>query len=181
MNNHTTSGNSGKPGTIPAFLFILSISALLFFSSAKIEASSVKADKVVVIKSKRIMLLLRDGGIFKTYKVALGKQPKGNKMTAGDQKTPEGIYRLDKRNPNSRFHMAIHISYPNEADLANARSLGVLPGNEIMIHGLPDDLAEIGKLHRRWDWTDGCIAVSNAEMDEIWQLVPDGTPIEIKP
>lgn len=138
-------------------------------------------DKVVVIKSKRIMLLLSEGEILKSYKVSLGKQPTGRKVMGGDQKTPEGIYRLDLRNPSSNFHMSIHISYPNEADLANARQLGVQPGNGIMIHGLPDDLAELGKLQRRWDWTDGCIAVSNPEIEEIWRLVPDGTTIEIRP
>lgn len=160
---------------------IFSLSSLLLFSPLTLMATQVKADKVIVIKSKRIMLLLRDCEIFRTYKIALGKQPRGRKVMEGDQKTPEGVYKLDSRNSNSRFHLALHVSYPNETDLANARSLGVPPGNGIMIHGLPDDLTEIGKLHRRWDWTDGCIAVSNAEMDEIWRLVPDGTPIEIKP
>lgn len=127
------------------------------------------------------MLLLKDGGILKAYKVSLGKQPKGHKVKAGDQRTPEGSYLLDSRNPQSKFHKAIHISYPNKSDIAAAQNLGVPPGNGIMIHGLPNKLGELGRLHRRWDWTDGCIAVTNEEMDEIWELISDGTPIEIKP
>jgi murein L,D-transpeptidase YafK len=152
-----------------------------FFSSGKTFAALNKADKVVVIKGKRILMLMRQGEIFKTYKVALGKRPDGHKIKAGDKKTPEGIYILDSRNPDSRFHLAIHISYPNEWDVQNAQKLRVSPGGGVMIHGLPDDLGRIGKLHRLSDWTDGCIAVSNSEIEEIWRLVPDGTPIEIKP
>ncbi len=155
---------------------IISIAAGLFCFSAFPEmgsASTTGSDRVFIIKSKRIMLLMRDGEILKTYRIALGRQPVGHKIRAGDKRTPEGSYVLDSRNPNSRFHLAIHVSYPNESDTVNARKLGVPPGGDIMIHG--------GKLYRHEDWTDGCIAVSNAEMEEIWKLVPDGTPIEIKP
>ncbi len=151
------------------------------FGPEKSSAALIKADKVVVIKSKRLLILMRDGEILKAYKIALGKQPKGHKTNAGDRKTPEGIYILDSRNPDSKFHRSIHISYPNESDILNAQKLGVSPGGAIMIHGLPDSLASIGKTHRTWDWTDGCIAVTNTEIEQIWRLVPDGTPIEIKP
>lgn len=139
-----------------------------------------KADKVIVVKSKRILMLLRDGEILKAYRIALGKNPEGKKVMAGDKKTPEGRYTLFK-NSNSRFHLSLRISYPNESDIENAERLGVSPGGDIMIHGLPEGLAEFGKFHRYYDWTDGCIAVTNSEIEEIYQMVEDGTPIEIKP
>lgn len=147
----------------------------------KAAASFMKADKVIVIKSKRLMMLIREGDILKIYKVALGKQPNGHKTKVGDKRTPEGTYLLDTRNSDSKFHLAIHISYPSESDIMNAQKRGVLPGGDIMIHGLSEKLKTIGKLHRTSDWTDGCIAVTNPEIEEIWKLVPDGTPIEIKP
>lgn len=140
-----------------------------------------KVDKVLVIKNKRILMLLKDGEIFKTYKVALGKQPKGPKAMQGDRRTPEGRYVLDSRNPKSKYYLAMHISYPNESDILSAHQRGVSPGGDIMIHGLPPGSGSVGELHSFLDWTDGCIAVTNAEMEEIWQFVPDGTPIEIKP
>lgn len=152
-----------------------------FFHPQATSASLSKADKVVVIKSKRVLMLMKQGDIFKTYKVALGREPSGQKIRAGDKKTPEGTYTLDSRNPDSKFHLAIHISYPNESDILNAHRQGVPPGGDIMIHGLPHTLGRVGKLHRLSDWTNGCIAVTNTEIEEIWQLVPDGTPIEIKP
>jgi murein L,D-transpeptidase YafK len=152
-----------------------------WFWPGKSSAALVKADKVVVIKSKRLLILMRDGEILKAYKIALGKQPKGRKTNAGDRKTPEGNYILDSRNTESKFHKSIHISYPSEKDILNAQKLGVSTGGAIMIHGLPDSLASLGKAHRTWDWTDGCIAVTNPEIEEIWRFVTDGTPIEIKP
>lgn len=152
-----------------------------FISPKNISASLIKADKVVLIKSKRVLILLIQGEIFKTYKVALGKEPNGHKTKAGDKKTPEGTYKLDSRKPDSKFHLAIHISYPNESDVVNAHKRGVSPGGDVMIHGLPHDLGRVGKLHRLSDWTNGCIAVTNSEIEEIWRLVPDGTPIEIRP
>ncbi len=161
-----------------AFLGIL---GYCYFIPGTTSAALNKADKVVVFKSKRLLMLMRQSEILKTYKVALGGQPSGHKIRVGDKRTPEGTYVLDSRKPDSKFHLAIHISYPNESDIMNAHKLGVSPGGDIMIHGLPDKLARLGKLHRLSDWTNGCIAVSNSEIEEIWQLVPDGTPIEIKP
>jgi murein L,D-transpeptidase YafK len=140
-----------------------------------------RADKVLVIKNKRMLLLLKDGEIFRTYKVALGKQPSGHKTMQGDRRTPEGKYVLDSRNPRSKYHLAIHISYPNASDVLSAQKRGVAPGGDIMIHGLPPGSGKVGELHSFLDWTDGCIAVTNTEMEEIWQLVADGTPIEIRP
>jgi murein L,D-transpeptidase YafK len=163
-------------------IFILVGSLCLFwFWSGKASATLVKADKVVVIKSKRLLMLMRDGEILKAYRVSLGKQPNGHKTIAGDKRTPEGSYIVDSRNSDSKFHKSLHISYPNKSDIINARKHGISPGGDIMIHGLPDSLGNIGKIHRTWDWTDGCIAVTNPEIEEIWQLVPDGTSIEIKP
>jgi len=164
------------PVVIASLLF-----SLFWFPCDDIFATTVKVDKVLVIKGKRLLMLMKDGEIFKTYKVALGKQPKGRKIMVGDRRTPEGRYVLDSRNPRSRFHLALHISYPNESDVLNAHKLGVSPGGDIMIHGLPLGSGSVGELHSFLDWTDGCIAVTNAEMEEIWQFVPDGTPIEIKP
>ena len=146
-----------------------------------VSAALGKADKVVVIKSKRLLMFLKEGEIFKAYKIALGKQPTGHKTKAGDHRTPEGRYILDSRNSKSKYYLAIHISYPNETDILNAQKRGVAPGGGIMIHGLPQRLDKVGALHGFLDWTNGCIAVTNSEMEEIWQFVPDGTPIEIKP
>ncbi len=139
------------------------------------------ADRVVVNKGTRQMVLLKDDEVIKSYQVALGKDPVGPKMRQGDGKTPEGTYRLDRRNTCSKFYKSIHISYPSPADVKAARALGVSPGKDVMIHGLPNGLGRVGELHTLLDWTNGCIAVTNAEMDEIWQLVADGTIIEIRP
>lgn len=139
------------------------------------------ADRIVVIKSKKIMMLLKDGRIMKIYKVALGKNPFGLKIQEGDKKTPEGTYKIISRNPNSKYHRSLIISYPNVKDSERAKELGVSPGNSIAIHGLPDEFSDVGRLHRLLDWTDGCIAVTNEEIEEIWRLVPDGTEIEIRP
>lgn len=144
-------------------------------------AGLAQVDKVLVVKSKRVLVLMSEGEILRTYKIALGGRPVGHKLQKGDQRTPEGTYILDFRNPHSKYHLSIHISYPNHLDRENAQRRGAEPGGDIMIHGLPEDLGNVGKLHRAVDWTKGCIAVTNKEMEEIWRLVPDGTPIEIKP
>jgi murein L,D-transpeptidase YafK len=140
-----------------------------------------QADRIVIVKSERTMTLLRNGEVLKTYKVALGHEPKGAKAEQGDNKTPEGLYTIDSRNPHSQFHLALHISYPNAADRERARKLGVDPGGAIMIHGLPASYAWLGPLHRKTDWTLGCVAVTNPEIEEIWAMVPLGTAVEIKP
>ncbi|HWG39640.1 MAG TPA: L,D-transpeptidase family protein [Candidatus Acidoferrales bacterium] len=139
------------------------------------------ADKIVILKSAHSMTLLSSGKILKTYKVALGSVPIGPKRVEGDHKTPEGDYIIDAKNPHSLFHLSLHISYPNAADRQRARSLGARPGGAIMIHGLARPFAYLGPLHRQTDWTDGCIAVTNAEIEEIWNLVPVGTRVEIRP
>ncbi len=127
------------------------------------------------------MTLYQDDRVLKIYRISLGKDPTGPKTRAGDGKTPEGNYTLDYRNPESRFHRSLHISYPNPQDASRAQQLGVHPGGDIMVHGLRNGLGWIGRLHRFWDWTDGCIAVTNPEIEEIWRSVRDGTAIEIQP
>ncbi len=146
-----------------------------------VQDSAAKADQVIVAESQRTLTLLAQGKVLRTYKVALGGAPVGAKEQEGDHKTPEGRYILDRRNPKSRFYKSLHVSYPNEQDKKKAAERGVSAGGDIMVHGLPNGFGWLGATHRNMDWTDGCIAVTNAEMDEIWELVPDGTPIEIRP
>ena len=129
---------------------------------------------VVVSKEKREMLLLRGESVLRTYRIALGPEPVGPKRQEGDGRTPEGRYIIDWRNARSNYHLSLHISYPDAADLARAREAGVDPGGDIMIHGLRDGFRQEG------DWTQGCIAVTDQEMDEIWGLVAEGTPIWIE-
>ncbi|WP_462322466.1 L,D-transpeptidase family protein [Halochromatium sp.] len=152
-------------------------------ASKPAATSSPYVDSVLVKKSKRTMELHKDGAVYRTYRISLGDQPRGHKIQEGDERTPEGNYVLDWRNPNSSFYKSIHVSYPNALDRTVARSLGVSPGGMIMIHGLPNWLSSprLAEEYRRTDWTDGCIAVGNEEMDEIWRLVRDGTPITILP
>lgn len=137
------------------------------------------ADWIVVIKSQRIMRLLRKGEVIREYSISLGKNPVGHKVRQGDNRTPEGLYIISGRNPKSAYHLALRISYPDPIDVINARAMGVKPGGNIMIHGLPNGVKNKYLMER--DWTNGCIAVSNEEIEEIWNLVPDGTPIEILP
>lgn len=149
---------------------ILSLLILLAMSAMAQD----KADQVIVSKKDRKLELLYQGKVIRTYHVALGGSPVGHKTQQGDQKTPEGDYVIDFRNPRSQFHKSMHISYPNASDRAQARQRGVSPGGDIFIHGgSPENNVR--------DWTWGCIAVTNAEIDEIWKLVPNGTPIAIKP
>lgn len=161
-------------------------SVLLFvcvtnFSQTPYAQPPARADRIVVEKSKREMKLMRGGEVLKTYQVALGRQPVGAKDRQGDHKTPEGVYSVDAKKPNSRFHRALHISYPSAADRERARKLGVEPGGDVEIHGLGSMWGWVGASHRKVDWTDGCIAVTNEEIDEIWPLVEVGTPVEIRP
>lgn len=140
-----------------------------------------QADKILIIKSAHSMTLLSGDKVLKIYKVALGTAPIGPKRIEGDHKTPEGNYSIDAKNPQSQFHLALHISYPNAQDRLRAEKSGTRPGGAIMIHGLAKQFAYLGPLHRQVDWTDGCVAVTNAEIEEIWKLVPLGTRVEIRP
>ena len=143
--------------------------------------ANARVDRVVVHKAERKLMLMSGAKVLKTYKVALGGNPTGHKQQQGDSRTPEGNYVLDFRNAHSQFHRALHISYPNAADRASAKRRGVSPGGDIFLHGLPNGYGAVGSAHTLHDWTDGCIAVTNDEIEEIWRVVKDGTPIEIKP
>jgi murein L,D-transpeptidase YafK len=141
----------------------------------------VKADLVVVYKAERILQLKRAGRVLKTFPIALGREPTGHKLQQGDGRTPEGVYTLDWRNPDSQFYRAIHISYPRRGEGAQAMRWGVSPGGHIMLHGLPNGVSAERLGHPRRDWTEGCIALTNEEIDEIWARVEDGTTIIIYP
>ncbi|OJW51024.1 MAG: hypothetical protein BGO67_11860 [Alphaproteobacteria bacterium 41-28] len=161
-------------------LALISIWLFLFEGKAA-PLPSLKVDKVVVHKSKRTLTLVSQGKVTKSYKIALGGSPVGHKQQMGDNKTPEGGYVLDWRNLKSAYYKSFHISYPNQEDRIEARQKGVSPGGDIFLHGLPKSFSFLGKFHHLYDWTLGCIAVSNDEIDEILELVRDGTPIEIWP
>lgn len=143
--------------------------------------SMVMADSIVVEKAKRTLTLFYLGMQVRSYQVALGSQPIGDKVKIGDGRTPEGLYHIDFKNPQSKYHMALHISYPDATHLARANQLGVAAGGDIMIHGLPPKYASIGAEHVQYNWTEGCIAVTDQEIEEIFRAVPSGAPIEIKP
>ncbi|TQM89694.1 L,D-transpeptidase family protein [Roseinatronobacter monicus] len=146
----------------------------------KMADASQQADLVRVYKEERRLELWRDDQLLRSYAISLGRAPEGHKHFEGDQRTPEGWYTLDWRNARSIAHLSLHISYPNDADRAHAKAHGRDPGGLIMIHGIINGWGFLGGLHRLYDWTDGCIAVTNAEMREIWSLVPNGTPIHIQ-
>jgi murein L,D-transpeptidase YafK len=155
---------------------------LVFFLLLPSTAIAVeKADMVLVKKSESNLYLMKNRKIIKEYNVAFGANPNGHKQQEGDERTPEGKYILDYKKSDSSFYKSIHISYPNEQDKIRAKEAGVDPGGLIMIHGQKNGLGFLGFITQRLNWTDGCIAVTNSEMDEIWQAVDVGTPIEIKP
>ena len=140
-----------------------------------------RATSIIVEKAARRLTLMRDGVAGRTYDVALGANPVGHKQQEGDGRTPEGAYAIDFKNPRSRFHLALRISYPNADDRDRAARNGAPPGGDIMIHGLPNGLGWLGAWHRERDWTDGCIAVTDAQIEEIWAMVDVGTKIDIRP
>ena len=138
-------------------------------------------DNILVRKRERRMYLMRQGEILRSYRISLGLSPAGHKLQEGDFRTPEGKYQLIRRNSRSEYFLSMEVSYPNEDDVARARKMGVRPGGAIMIHGLPNVPRKPMDFYLRNDWTDGCIAVSNSDMVEIWMMTPPNTPIEIVP
>jgi len=162
-------------------LTALTVLLACVFALVQEAPPALHVDRVLVLKKERTLQLLSQGKVVRSYRVALGGDPVGPKTRQGDHKTPEGVYVLDSRNPHSQFYKSIHISYPSARDREAARQRGVSPGGDVFVHGLPNGYGWVGSSHRLKDWTDGCIAVANAEMDEIWQAVADGTPIEIRP
>jgi murein L,D-transpeptidase YafK len=163
--------------------------AVLLFASSALAASAlalalpreIRADRLVIDKSERTLTLWWHGVPLKVYRVALGGSPVGAKRKQGDKRTPQGRYSVADRHPNSRFHRALHLSYPNAADRAQARAEHVDPGGDIEIHGLKPGYEWVGSAHTLFDWTDGCIAVTNTEIEELWRAAPIGTPVEIRP
>ena len=160
--------------------------ALILCQSALAETAALEnplavADRVVIEKNRRTMTLYAAGEKIAAFRVALGRAPVGRKLCQGDEKTPEGLYYVSGRKLNSDFHRALQISYPSDDDLARARLFGCDPGGQIMIHGLKPERAWVGSRHSIVDWTKGCIAVTNEEIERIWLMVPDGAQVEIKP
>jgi murein L,D-transpeptidase YafK len=149
--------------------------------SALSKPKQYDADSIVLDKSDRRLTMYSRGVPVKEYDVALGKNPVGDKTRRGDGRTPEGLYYIEGRNPGSKYHLSLRISYPSADDRTSAARRGVTPGGDIMIHGLPPAFATVGALHRQQDWTEGCVAVTNAEIEEIWRAVPNGAKILIKP
>lgn len=139
------------------------------------------ADYIMIEKSKRRLTLMAKGQILKVYSISLGRSPVGKKIMVGDERTPEGIYKIDYRLDNSRYHRALHISYPSENDRKYAKKLDVSPGGDIMIHGIGKAKKKLEGLHLLFDWTNGCVAVTDQEIEEIWQATPVGTVVNIIP
>jgi murein L,D-transpeptidase YafK len=164
-------------------LFIATLGGLLAWARPGSEPlpEGTRADRVRVHKSTRTLELWRGDALVRAYRVSLGRAPVGAKQRAGDGRTPEGHYVLDYRKLDSSFHRALHVSYPSPDDAASAKSRNEDPGGLIMIHGLRNGLGLLGRLHTLKDWTDGCIAVRDDEIEEILRVVPDGTPIDIEP
>jgi murein L,D-transpeptidase YafK len=161
--------------------FVAQILALVAaFGLAQAE-SVAKVDQIIVEKSAHTLTLFAAGKVVKTYRVAIGVGPPGNKESGGDDRTPEGSYIIDAKNPASEFHRALHISYPNKSDRVTAKLRGVRLGGLIAIHGTPDFIEKMQDAGSYPDWTAGCIGVRNSEIEEIYALVPVGTKIEIKP
>jgi murein L,D-transpeptidase YafK len=168
------------------FLCVAVAAPATLFLAKPAEASraplppGLKIDRILIQKRRHRMVLYAANRRVRVYSVALGRGGLGPKIRQGDGKTPEGFYRIDGRNPDSRFHLALHLDYPNADDVLAAAERGEEPGGDIMIHGLPNGFVWLSDFRRLPDWTAGCIAVTDAEIEEIWDLVPDGTPVEIR-
>jgi murein L,D-transpeptidase YafK len=162
-------------------LLVVGLGILAFPQSGKKLDKSVKIDKIIVEKSKRKMYVYSKGELLKTYKISLGRNSIGDKEYEGDKRTPEGEYFICDKNPKSAFHKNIGISYPNQQDIEEAEKVDKNPGGQIKIHGIKNELSWIGRFHRIIDWTSGCIAVTDKEIDELYEAIPIGIPIEIKP
>jgi murein L,D-transpeptidase YafK len=175
---------------IIAIAALLVAAAVVFFAyeflqighaTPALKSEPERANLIRIEKAARTMTLLRGDQVLKTYKVALGGNPIGDKVQEGDRKTPEGRYAITYKNTKSRYHLSLRISYPDATDIAEAERLGVSPGGDIMIHGLPNGFGAAGANHLLRDWTDGCVAVTNEEIEDIWQIVDLGTEVDIRP
>ena len=152
---------------------------ILFFLPPSLLAQNVT--DVRIEKAERVLRLMNNGSVLREFKIALGGEPVGPKQCEGDEKTPEGDFIISGRNAQSSFHKSLRVSYPSDENRKKAAALGCPPGGNILIHGLPRGRGWLGAMHRAIDWTRGCIAVTNKEIEEIWKLVPDGTPVHISP
>jgi len=161
-------------------LLVAGILAFRFWPHQPLAAGA-KADSILVEKSARTLSLLKNGQVIASYRVSLGRDPQGHKIQKDDGRTPEGRYYISERKPSSGFYRALQVSYPNPADEQRARRMGVSAGNYIMVHGIKNGLGWLGRLHRLVDWTNGCIAVTNEEMRDIWNATSENTSIEIRP
>lgn len=165
-------------------LYLIGIfGGLLFYANAQFEHLPITdpIDKIVVEKSQRKLFLLKEGEVVKAYPISLGANPIGTKKQEGDERTPEGNYVIDYKKSDSAFHLALHVSYPTPRQIDAAQREGYDAGGMIMIHGIKNGFGWIGRLHRLLNWTNGCIAVTNPEIEEIYRSTPTGTPIEIRP
>ena len=166
------------------YIKVLTAAVLVVFGSSGAfcePAAKVLADKIIIEKKAHRLTIYSGGKEIKSYTVAIGRGGMGKKLREGDKLTPEGLYRIDKRNPESSYHLSLHVSYPNADDIAAAARAGVNPGSDIMIHGARNGFGWFGRLHTLFDWTLGCVAVTDREIEELWELVPDGTGVEIRP
>jgi murein L,D-transpeptidase YafK len=155
------------------------LSAFLAYTGS--ASGQPKADQVLVVKSESRLYLIKEGDVFASFPVSFGGDPKGHKQERGDGRTPEGCYVLDYKNPNSSFYKSIHVSYPNAQDRRTAQKRGAEPGGDIMVHGQPNRWGWVSPVLQLFNWTNGCIALSNTNMDHVWDAVDVRTPIEIRP
>ena len=170
-------------GRILLFLLLAVALGLALYAHGNLHPlpRSATIDRIVIEKAARRLSTFRNGQKLNSYRIALGRNPIGAKQEEGDGKTPEGIYQIDSRNAQSSFHLALHISYPSDEDVARAAARGVSAGCDIMIHGLPNGRGWLGAFHRGTDWTAGCVALTDEEIEELWRVTPDGTVVEIRP
>ena len=174
-------GSTGRARRFALAALALSVAVFVPQPARATSEALQAADKVLVVKSEHRLYLLRDGQPFKSYRVAFGLNPTGHKEREGDYRTPEGSYLLDGRNSQSEYFLSIHVSYPNDQDMEHARRNRWKPGGSIMIHGLPNLPRKSAEYYHSADWTDGCIALTNDDMLEVWLLTHTNTPIEIRP
>ncbi|HXO21638.1 MAG TPA: L,D-transpeptidase family protein [Thermoanaerobaculia bacterium] len=170
-----------RSNALPMLFALLLVTAIGLVVIRQSEAAGIHADRILVEKKAHRLTLLKAGQSIRTYRVALGGRPVGDKECQGDHRTPEGLFTIDNRLPQSRFHRALHVSYPDATHRKKSRQRGCDPGGDIMIHGLKNGMGWLGPLHRMVNWTDGCIAVTDGEIEEIYDAVPLGTPVEIRP
>lgn len=159
----------------------LAAGVVMLLQPALSQAQTAEPDRILVLKSERKLLLMSGDSILRSMDIALGLRPEGPKQREGDFRTPEGSYFIEAKNPNSDYFLSLKVSYPNARDRSLAAQMGVDPGGMIMIHGMPNEPNHEEAMYEGWDWTDGCIAVSNSDMVDLWRLIVVATPIEIRP